>query len=371
MDSNKSAIRVLHVVTYMGRGGLETMLMNYYRHIDRSKVQFDFLVHRDFRADYDDEIESMGGVIYRLPRLVPWSSGYNAALDSFFAAHPEYRIIHVHQDCLSSVILKAAKKHGISVRIAHSHNSSQDKNLKYLIKLFYRRQIPSYATQLFACGKEAGDWMFRGAPYRIMNNAIDSKLYAISCAKRSLVRTSLRISPEAFVLGHVGRFYPQKNHTFLLEVFSEIKTREPDSILLLVGDGPLRAEMEEKARSLGVAESIIFAGVRDDVPDLMQAMDCFVFPSLYEGIPVTMIEAQAAGLPCVVSAGVPEECDKTGLLKRIALSDGISVWAEQVLCRKNAGRKASGQMIIDAGYDIVSNARWLQNYYIEQWESSV
>lgn len=365
---NESCVRILHVVTYMGRGGLETMLMNYYRHIDRSKVQFDFLVHREFRADYDDEIESLGGKIYRLPRLVPWSYHYRKALDAFFEAHPMYRIVHVHQDCLSSVILRAAKKQGVPVRIAHSHNSSQDKNLKYLIKLFYRNRIPQFATQLFACSQSAGDWMFRGAPYRILNNAIDSKLYALSPVKRSLVRTALGISPEAFVLGHVGRFCPQKNHTFLLDVFSQIKSRNQDAVLLLVGDGPLRAESEERAAALGIADSVIFTGVRDDVPDLMQAMDCFVFPSLYEGLGIVAIEAQAAGLPCVVSTGIPEECDKTGLLDRIALDAGAAAWADQILCKKDTIRELTSHRILDAGYDIVSNARWLQNYYLEQWK---
>ena len=175
-------VRILHVVTYMGRGGLETMIMNYYRRMDREKVQFDFLTHRDFRSDYDDEIEALGGRIYRLPRLVPWSGSYRKALDRFFAEHREYRIVHVHQDCLSSVILAAAAKYGVPVRIAHSHNSSQDKNLKYLVKLFYMRKIPALATQLFACGKEAGDWMFGGAPYRVLNNAIDAGRYAYDAA---------------------------------------------------------------------------------------------------------------------------------------------------------------------------------------------
>ena len=142
--------------------------MNYYRHIDRSKIQFDFLVHRVFRADYDDEIESLGGRIYRVPSPVPWSKNYLTALEDFFRNHPEDKIIHVHQDCLSSIILKVAKKCGVPVRIAHSHSSSQDKNIKYLIKLFYKRQIPTYATQLFACGKDAGDWMFGGAPFRVV-----------------------------------------------------------------------------------------------------------------------------------------------------------------------------------------------------------
>ena len=163
--------RVLQVVTHMNRGGLETMLMNYYRHTDRNKVQFDFLAHRDDRAAYDDEIESLGGTIYRLPRLVPWSGSYQRALNDFFEKHPEYRIVHVHQDCLSSVILKAAQKNGVPVRIAHSHSANQDRNLKYPIKLWYKRSIPQYATALFACGKDAGDWMFNGASYQIVNNA--------------------------------------------------------------------------------------------------------------------------------------------------------------------------------------------------------
>lgn len=361
-------IRILHVVTYMGRGGLETMIMNYYHHIDRSKVQFDFLVHRDFRADYDDEIEALGGTIYRLPRLVPWSRRYHAALDHFFNVHPEYRIVHVHQDCLSSVILKAAKEHGVPVRIAHSHNCSQDKNLKYLIKLFYMRQIPDYATALFSCGREAGDWMFRGKPYRLLNNAIDTQKFACSPETRTQMRRTLQIEEDAFVIGHVGRFDPQKNHTFLLDIFAELKQLQPNAVLLLVGDGDLRKEMEQKAESLGIGGSIIFTGIRSDVPDLMQAMDCFVFPSVYEGLPVSLVEAQAAGLPCLVSDGVPGTCALTGLVARIPLKDGPQHWARQIQSRRGHPRADTRDEILSAGYDITGNARWLQNYYSEQWK---
>ena len=150
--------RILHIVTYMGRGGLETMLMNYYRHINREKVQFDFLVHRDFEADYDSEILQLGGKIYHMSRLIPWSRKYKKELKQFFLKHPEYKIVHVHQDCLSSVALGCAKECGVPVRIAHSHNSSQDKNLKYLIKKYYMKKIPVYATDLFACSGELDVW---------------------------------------------------------------------------------------------------------------------------------------------------------------------------------------------------------------------
>ncbi|MDD6618596.1 MAG: glycosyltransferase, partial [Clostridiales bacterium] len=163
-------IRVLQIVTYMGRGGLETMLMNYYRHVDRNQIQFDFLVHRDFEADYDQEILAMGGRIYHISRLIPWSGEYRKKLKRFFREHPEYQIVHVHQDCLSSVALQCAKECNVCVRIAHSHTTSQDKNLKYLIKQFYMKQIPSYATDFFACSKSAGEWMFGGHSFRILFN---------------------------------------------------------------------------------------------------------------------------------------------------------------------------------------------------------
>lgn len=366
----KQPIRILHVVTYMGRGGLETMIMNYYRHIDRSKVQFDFLVHREFRADYDNEIEALGGRIFRLSRLVPWSRSYLNKLEQFFRSHPEYKIVHVHQDCLSSVILKVAKTCGIPVRIAHSHSGSQDNNLKYLIKLFYKQFIPTYATQLFACGKEAGDWMFGGASFRVLNNAIDTRQYSYDAKRNMRIRNMLQIPDHAFVVGHVGRFNTVKNHTFLLDVFAELKQQNENAVLLLVGDGDLRSETEQKAATLGISGSVVFTGIRSDVPDLLQAMDCFVFPSLYEGVPVTMIEAQAAGLPCVISDGVPAECDKTGLVKCIPLSAGVAHWAEEILKMPIHARRDTREQIIQAGYDIEANAEWLQLFYLEQWKET-
>lgn len=359
----KQPIRILHVVTYMGRGGLETMLMNYYRHIDRALVQFDFLTHRQERAAYDDEIESLGGVIYRLPRLVPWSSTYQHALDTFFKTHPEYRVVHVHQDCLSSVILKAAHRNGVPVRIAHSHNSAQDKNLKYPIKLYYRRSIPRFATDLFACGKDAGDWMFGGAPFQILNNAIDAASYRYDPEAASQMRQNLNIPQNALIIGHVGRFSPQKNHEFLIDIFASLHKKEQNTRLLLVGDGALRTKMKEKVQSLGLADHVIFTGIRSDVPDLLQAMDVFLFPSLYEGLPVTMVEAQAAGLPCVVSENIPTDCDLTTLVRRVALTDSPDHWAEEILSATALPRRSTYSEIVNAGFDIIENARSLQQFY--------
>ncbi len=358
-------IRVLHIVTYMDRGGLETMLMNYYRHMDRQQVQFDFLVHRDFQADYDAEILALGGKIYRFPRLVPWSPGYRKKLTAFFRDHPEYRIVHVHQDCLSAVALECAKNAGVPVRIAHSHSSSQDKNLKYLIKLWYRRFIPRYATDLLACGREAGDWMFSGAAYQILNNAIDTQLYGFDPALRAQVRRDLGLG-EDFTLGLTARFAPAKNHEFLLEVFARVCDRLPRARLLLVGDGPLRQDLERKIRDLGLQDRVILTGVRTDVPALLQAMDAFVMPSRYEGLGLAVVEAQAAGLPCFISNFVPIECKKTDLVRQLPLDASPETWAEEILKARGNVRPQTGSQIAVAGFDIHTNAQNLQEFYLNR-----
>lgn len=360
-------IRVLHIVTYMGRGGLETILMNYYRHIDRSKVQFDFLVHRDFEADYDQEILAMGGKIYHVSRLIPWSISYRNELKRFFKEHPEYKIVHVHQDCLSSVALQCAKECGVPVRIAHSHSSSQDKNIKYLIKQHYMKQIPQFATNCFACGKDAGDWMFSGYSYQILHNAIDTSTYSYSPEKAVAIREQLHME-QNLIIGHVGRFNIPKNHTFLLDIFSECVKIVPNARLLLVGDGEGKTRIQEKAKSLGLEGKVIFTGVRSDVADLLQAMDVFVFPSLYEGVPVTMIEAQASGLPCVISDGVPKDCVITsGLVTTMKLSDMPCDWAKHIIGRKDAKRENHLEEIQAAGYDIVTAAKELENFYLTKY----
>lgn len=361
-------VRILQIVTHMERGGLESMIMNYYRHIDREKVQFDFLVHRQERAAFDDEIESLGGRIYRLPRLVPWSKNYLGALNRFFDEHQEFNVVHVHQDCLSSVILKAAEQHNIPVRIAHSHNANQDRNLKYPIKLWCRRSIPRCATHLFACGKDAGDWMFGGAPYQIINNAIDVTTYTYDTNKHVELRRQLGLADE-LVIGHVGRFNPQKNHPFLMDIFAAVLKKESNAVLLLVGGGEDMPKIQAKAQTLGIAEHVRFLGIRSDVAGLMQAMDVFVFPSLYEGLPVTMVEAQAAGLPCIISDKVPPECILTdGLVDVLPLSAGAETWAEKILEKRDVPRTDRRIEIAAHGFDITTEAVKLQKFYLEAAE---
>ena len=271
---------------------------------------------------------------------------------------------------MSSVILKTARKHQIPVRIAHSHSSNQDKDWKYPIKLFYRAQISKHATALFACGLQAGQWMFRGHPFRILNNAIDANTYAFSPSVRTNMRLKLAIPNNAYVVGHVGRFSPPKNHIGLLDIFAEIYRRDNHAMLLLVGDDKCKlGEMiHQKIQKLRLENNVIFAGVRTDVNALLQAMDVFVFPSNYEGLPVTLVEAQAAGLPCYVSDHVPSDCILTNLVNIVPLSAPPAIWAENILSPK-ANRKNTYNEIVAAGFDITENANWLQNFYLEQWKA--
>lgn len=362
------SIRVLQVVTHMNRGGLETMLMNYYRSIDREKVQFDFLTHRPYDGDYGEEIKKMGGKIYHLPILNPFSFSYKRTLRQFFESHPEYRIIHVHQDCLSGVILKVAKDCGIEVRIAHSHSSHQDLDIKYLIKVVCRRSISKYATKLIACGNEAGKWMFCGADFQVLNNAIDTNKYVVSSEKREKVRNTLGIQEDELIIGHVGRWNYPKNHLFLLDIFSCLKESIPNLKLLLVGNdqGDYAEKVKKKIKELELEDSIIVTGVRTDVADLLQAMDVFVFPSNYEGLPVTMIEAQASGLPCLISDKVPIECKVTENVQQIPLSVGAKTWSERIIkVAKETIRCDVSKKIRESGFDIEENAKWLQNYYLK------
>ena len=357
-------IRILQVVTHMNRGGLETMLMNYYRQIDRTQMQFDFLTHRDYEGDYGDEIKQLGGKLYHMPVLNPFSSGYRKQLGDFFDAHPEYKIVHVHQDCLSGVILHVAKKHGVPVRIAHSHGANQIRDIKYPIKLVYRHFIAKYATKLMACGEDAGKWMFCGAPFEILSNAIPAASYSFNDEVKKLQREKWNIQPDELLVGHVGSFTVPKNHSLLLDIFREIQKRT-DAKLLIVGDGNQRPVIEEKIQKLGLQEKVILAGLRSDVSDLLQAMDVFVFPSLYEGLPVTLVEAQASGLPCLISDKVSMECKMTEAVQQIPLTESPEIWAEKAIEAAKMPRENTYEAIKAAGYDIVENAGRLQKMYEE------
>lgn len=357
---NHEPKRILQVVTYMGRGGIETMLMNYYRHMDRTKVQFDFLVHRDFKADFDEEIEALGGRIYRIPPMNPLKPSYWKALDDFLRAHP-YEIVHCHLNYKSGVVLAAAKKAGVPVRIAHAHTAGMSAGFSKFARIVMKPLIPRTATHYFACGKAAGDAIFCGKPYDLIANALDASALRFNTHTREQMRRELELG-DAFTVIHVGRFGDEKNHAFLLDAFAEVLKTEPSARLLLAGDGPLRTDMEQKAAALPEG-SVRFLGVRNDIPDLLQAADIFAFPSIFEGLPVTMIEAQAAGLPCIKSTTVTDECIVTDLVTSLPIDDSKS-WADAILAKKDTPRIDRLADIQHSGYDITAAADKLTRFYL-------
>ena len=357
-------IRVLQVVNNMHRAGLETMLMNYYRHMDREKIQFDFLTHRPERDDYDDEIESMGGKVYYAPRLYPQNyPAYFKYMDKFFKEHPEYRIVHSHIDAMSYLPLKAAKKAGVPIRIAHSHNTSIDKDFKLPLKLYYKSCITSVANYYCACGEEAGKFLFPGKEYAVIPNAIETDKFRYDKEIRDRKRKELGINNE-MVLGHVGRISYQKNHKFLIEIFYEILKKNNNALLLLVGIGEKEEEVKKQIVELGISNKVRFLGNRADVFELYQAMDAFVLPSFFEGIPVVGIEAQYAGLPCFFSDKVPKEVAFSDNCSFIGLSKSVVQWENEILkTMQKCKRDGNDEKLRGSLYDIKNAYKILADYY--------
>jgi glycosyltransferase involved in cell wall biosynthesis len=351
----------------MNRGGLETMLMNYYRKMDRSKIQFDFMVNRNERGDYDDEIESMGGRIYRFPAIRPGNyKKYFIMLDEFFKKNKEYKVVHAHINENSAFVLKAAKKANVPCRISHSHLAGLPIDYKYPFRLFARMNLNNNANHFFACSDEAGEWLFgkevaASKKINVFKNAIDCHEFAFNKLRRIKLRKKLNLENK-LVIGHVGRFNPQKNHKFLIEVFNEIYKRNKDAVLLLVGTGDLMKDCAKMVEKLNLLNSVKFLGLRSDVSDLMQAMDVFLFPSVYEGLGVVLIEAQASGLKCITSTGTPDEANVTGLVDYLSLDLSAENWAEHLL-KCSFERKSNLELINVKGYDVGTNAQWLTEFY--------
>lgn len=324
-------IRVLQCVNNMHRAGLETMLMNYYRNIDRARIQFDFLTHRPFRSDYDDEIEALGGRVYYAPRLTPQNyPAYFSYMKKFYAEHPEYKIVHSHIDAMSYLPLLAAKKAGVPVRIAHSHSTGIDLDMKYPLKQLFRYRMGTVTTHNFACGTEAGEFLFRGREFTVIPNAVDAAQFSYNENVRKIKREELGVSDQ-LVVGHVGRMSYPKNHEFLLRLFSEILKIRSDALLILVGTGEKEQELKRLVSELHIESSVRLLGNCSNTNELYQAMDIFVLPSLFEGIPLVGIEAQFAGLPCLFSEGVPKEVCFSKACRFRNLSDPLSVWVEDAL----------------------------------------
>ena len=332
--------RIMHAVRIMNRGGVETWLMHAMRHLDPRRVRMDFLVHSEAQGEYDDEIRDLGGKVIRCGEPL-WSIAYRHRVALALAQNGPYDVFHSHVHHFSGYLLYLARIAGIPNRIAQSHNDTSlvDRSATWLRRCYLRwasASIQRNATCLAAVSKPAGRALF-GAKWqsdprnRIQRCGIDLSPFR-SRTDRVSVREEWRISDDAFVLGHVGRFDPQKNHSFVIQIVAELVRQRPNAMLLLIGDGPLRPKIEREAREAGIVDHVIFGGVRKDVPRLLQAMDLLVFPSRWEGLPLTLMEAQAAGVPSVISDVITNETDiVSSLIRRVPLSFSAAQWADEIL----------------------------------------
>lgn len=364
-------IRILHVVHGMDCGGTENIIMNIYRSIDRTKVQFDFLVHTDKKCFFDDEIKSLGGNIYHVCYYNMLNLlTYRKQLHDFFNSHKEFSAVHGHLGSCACIYLRVARKYNLPT-IAHSHaiNDKQKtlKNLLYRIHAYFSRGAADF---YMGCSHEAGiDRYGRriadSSKFKVVKNGIKAYDYVANADRRRNMRRELGVT-DRFVIGNVGRLCYVKNHSFMIDVLKELKKTHSDCCLLLVGDGELRTAISRKAADLGLTDSVIFAGIRKDVPDVLQAMDFFIFPSFNEGLGIGLIEAQAAGLPSIANAeGVLPSTKITPLVEFIPISAGPQEWAKHIngFREKDFERQDMSDAIRNAGYDIKEVALWMQNFY--------
>lgn len=358
-------VRILHVVGRMDRGGTETLLMNLLRRLNTEEMIFDFVEQTEDVCDYDREILALGGKIYRCPALtISNIRKYTNWWKQFLQNHPEYIIIHGHSRGSAPIYLKVAKKLNRRT-IAHCHNNSNGKGLyalKRYIWQFPLRYIPEFC---FACSRDSGNSQFGKREFQIIYNGIDTEKYIWNDFIREKYRKQFEIE-DNFVIGNVARFEFQKNHEFLIDIFFEIKKREKNAKLLLIGRGTREQIIREKVEKLGLIDDVIFAGLRSDVNNCMQAMDVFVLPSHFEGLGIVNIEAQAAGLPCFVSEKVvPKEIEITDLVHFISLNEGAVDWAKKILQNRQdiKYRKDTSNEIKKSGFDIETTKKVLVDFY--------
>lgn len=354
----------------MEAGGTQALLMNIYRLLDRSKVQFDFLVEYPDQQFYDDEIRQLGGKVYYSTVRKDFNIlKFCNLLKTILKENPDYKIVHVHTYSIGFFCLKVAEEMNVPVRIAHSHNNETVHDSKYLLKRLMQRLYTLHANELFACSQEAGKYLFGDRQFTVLKNAIDSDAFVANEEIRKEVRAELGLD-DCFVIGSVGRLHPQKNQKRLIHIFNKVHEIKSDSKLLLIGSGPLEQELRDEVESLGLQTEIIFMGNRKNMSRLYQAMDVFAMTSLFEGLGIVAVESQAAGIPTVCSDGFPEDIRITPLVVKKNLSDSDDEWAHEILkaeenpCRhKNMKRK-----IIDSGFDVKSSASELSEYYIKKYK---
>ena len=366
-------IRVLHMLGSLDIGGSQIMLLNLYRNIDRKRVQFDVVLDHPENSKLANEFKKLGSHIFVLPKFKGWNfREIRKSWKRFFKEHPEYKILHSHVRSYASLYIPIAKRCGVKT-IIHSHSTNEGKGISRMIKRIMEFPLRRQADYLMACSNEAGKWLYgakacKKSNYIFLPNAINTDKYHFSMETAETYRKTLGLQGK-FVLGHVGRFHEAKNHVFLLEIFAKVLEKRSDATLLLIGDGELRGAIEQKIRELRIERHVVLTGNRADVPQLLHAMDVFVFPSLWEGLPVTVVEAQAVGLPCLISDKITTDVDLSALVKRLPIDDS-NIWAEAVL-NLDIKRMNVIPEIKKAGFDVKDTAKHLMDFYMSLGENNV
>lgn len=364
----REPIRILQIIGIVCGGGVESVIMNYYRNVDRTKVQFDFVVDGYEKTILDDEILYLGGKVYHVESYRRNIFRYMKQVYQIVKMG-NYDVVHVNMNTLSVFSLFSAWLAGAKIRILHNHSTAVKKEgVRSLMKTMLRPFAPVFANRYAACSLLAGRWMYGdkrmdSGDIKIIRNAIDVNEYAYSPELRKKYRRELGIADDTLVIGHVGRFMFQKNHAFLLKIFRKVCELSSNVVLLLIGEGELRDDMERCAISYGIGDRVRFLGLRRDVRELYNAMDVFVLPSWYEGLPVVSVEAQANGLRSLFSTNVTAESGITQAAEYYALSDGAEKWAEYILKGNNKRYANAGMDLRKAGFEIQSQAKALMTWY--------
>ena len=364
-------IRVLHLVRYLEQGGIQNLLMNLYRHIDRNEVQFDFLVCGE--GTFDDEVKELGGNIYKIGYITDLGkSKYEDALVKFFRQHSEYKIIHSHLNEVSGAVMEAAKKANVPVRIAHAHNTGNNNNIiQKIYKIYLKRKISKNATDLFACSEEAAKWLY-GREYNksvILNNAIDINRFDFSRTDRNEVRKKYNIADDCVLIGNVGRLLEEKNQLYLLEIFKYYHDKNPNSKLMLIGEGKYEKNIKIKIEELRLGKFVLIIKPTKEIEKYYSSFDYFIFPSKREGLGMVLIEAQVSGLKCFASDKViPKTTKITKNIDFIDLKKGPQEWAKLIPTSNEYNREKV--IIKDDNYDIRRITEEIQKFYLkEQYEN--
>lgn len=351
-------IRVLCVFSTLDRGGAESMCMSLYRHIDRSRVQFDFIRHSPNKGSFEEEIISLGGRVFEAPRYQLTSTiKYMKWWKKHLKDHPEHKIIHGHYFTISPIYFYIAKQMN-RITVGHIHASSFDNR----IKAFLCQRISAVTDYPLACSQQAGQWIYGNREFYVLNNGLDSMAFRYSPEKRKEMRQILDLGND-FTLGTVANLSLVKNPMGLIDIFLAVREHRKDVQLIWVGEGSERKNIEERLRQEKITDCVRLLGTRNDVKDILQAIDVFLLPSLNEGLPVSAVEAQAAGLPCFISNQVTKEVDITGLCQFLPLNYP-DVWA-QIILKNLTERRDMSEQIKRAGYDIHNTAKWLEDFYLD------